>query len=213
MRADEDSELSSLGNKVAKCEGFTYNLLIYPQFPPIEWATHKSPGPITMSHQEAEHPSYQIHTGQVKDAIETLERGRGLLWSEMRGFRTSIDHLSTVDPSLAETFAGVNRDLESLTTSDPQGLMVDNCEVKGDERTGEFGRIAKKQRELLDKRNILISEIRSLPGFEDFLTSPLFRHPQYCCCMWIGYRHQPFRVAFRHHHSPPRLTSISYHHK
>ncbi|KAH9980709.1 hypothetical protein BJV74DRAFT_855532, partial [Russula compacta] len=31
--------------------------------------------------------------GQLEQAIETLERGRGLLWSEMRGLRSSIDHL------------------------------------------------------------------------------------------------------------------------
>ena len=40
-----------------------------------------------------DHGSYLAHIGQLKQAIETLERGRGLLWSEMRGLRTSIDYL------------------------------------------------------------------------------------------------------------------------
>ncbi|KAH9962737.1 CHAT domain-containing protein, partial [Lactifluus volemus] len=46
--------------------------------------------------------SYQVDTGQLNRAIETLERGRALLWSEMRSFRTSADRLaagpSRVDP-------------------------------------------------------------------------------------------------------------------
>src|SRR5947208_446238 len=64
-----------------------------------------------------DYASYQVQIGQAKEAIETLERGRSLLWSEMRGFRTSVDQLLMVDSRLAEKFAAVNRDLEALTTS------------------------------------------------------------------------------------------------
>ncbi|KAI0283874.1 CHAT domain-containing protein [Russula brevipes] len=46
-----------------------------------------------------DHASYQVHIGQLEQAIETLEQGRGLLWSEMRGFRTSIEQLrAEMDP-------------------------------------------------------------------------------------------------------------------
>jgi hypothetical protein len=38
-----------------------------------------------------DYASYQIHTSQLEQAIATLERGRSLLWSEMRGLRSSID--------------------------------------------------------------------------------------------------------------------------
>jgi len=69
--------------------------------------------------------SYHIQMGQLKEAIETLEQGRGLLWSEMRGLRTSFDHLYMVDSRLAEKFTDVNRDLEAipslpLTTTIPR---------------------------------------------------------------------------------------------
>ena len=37
--------------------------------------------------------SYQVHTGQLQSAVEILERGRALIWSEMRGLRSSIDQL------------------------------------------------------------------------------------------------------------------------
>ncbi len=62
-----------------------------------------------------DYTSYQIRTGRLKRAIEILERGRALLWSEMRGLRTSIDHIRLADPHLADKFAAVNQDLETLT--------------------------------------------------------------------------------------------------
>ena len=37
-----------------------------------------------------------------------------------------------------------------------------------------FGRVVVKQRKLLDERNSLITQIRSLPGFENFLMAPSF---------------------------------------
>ncbi|KAH9041760.1 hypothetical protein EDB85DRAFT_1920323, partial [Lactarius pseudohatsudake] len=58
---------------------------------------------------KSEYPSYQIEIGRFKRAIETLERGRALLLSEMRGLRTSTDQLRAADPAPAERFAAVNR--------------------------------------------------------------------------------------------------------
>ena len=40
-----------------------------------------------------EYASFQIHLGQFEEAIETLEKGRALLWSEMRGLRTPVAQL------------------------------------------------------------------------------------------------------------------------
>ena len=39
----------------------------------------------------SDYASYHIDAGRLKRAVETLERGRALLWSEMRGFRILID--------------------------------------------------------------------------------------------------------------------------
>ncbi|KAH9956961.1 CHAT domain-containing protein [Russula compacta] len=64
-----------------------------------------------------DYASYLVQVGQLEQAIETLERGRGLLWSEMRGLRASIDQLSAVYLPLAEKFAAVNQDLEAVTIS------------------------------------------------------------------------------------------------
>jgi hypothetical protein len=53
--------------------------------------------------------SYQIRIGQLKRATEVLEQGRALLWSEMRGFRTSTDRLREAQPDLAKNSLRLTR--------------------------------------------------------------------------------------------------------
>ena len=110
--------------------------------------------------------------GQVENAIETLERGRGLLWSEMRGFRTSIEQLRVVDSRLARRFADANRDLEALTVSPYAQMNDDNAE--GLDGMDPFSRLVVKQRKLLEERNGIITQIQALPGLDQFLMSPSF---------------------------------------
>src|SRR5260221_1219506 len=121
-----------------------------------------------------DYASYLTHTGRPQEAIETLERGRGLLWSEMRGLRTSIDSLLRVDPPLAGQFAALNGDLEALTTSVSPMVWSNGGGINGIGQIDPFGDIVVKQRKLLDERNSLITQIRLLPGFENFLMAPSF---------------------------------------
>jgi tetratricopeptide (TPR) repeat protein len=120
--------------------------------------------------------SYQVERGQLEKAIETLERGRSLLWSEMRRLRTSIDQLLDADPELGHKFATLNRDLEELTKSISPSHELNLDDVIADDlRAGDqFGTFLLRQRGLLKERDKLISQIRALPGFDCFLTFPLF---------------------------------------
>ena len=116
----------------------------------------------------SDYASYQIENGQVKQAVETLERGRALIWSEMRGLRTSADYLRAANPALADKFVDINRRLESVTTSVAQR---DDDGIGHSEGRPEdlIGRLVLTQRRLLEERSSLISHIQSLPGFESFL--------------------------------------------
>ena len=124
----------------------------------------------------SDYASYQIETCRVKEAIESLERGRALLWSEMRGLRTSNDQLSAANPAFADKLADINRRLESVAVSGP------GEEIQGDGGTGTgggegmdwIGRLVITQRRLLQERGDLISHIQSLSGFGNFLEPPLF---------------------------------------
>jgi CHAT domain-containing protein len=125
-----------------------------------------------------DYASYQVGRGQLENAIETLERGRAILWSEMRQFRIPIDQLLKAAPELGDKFAAVNRDLEELTKSIPPSheLSTDDAVADSDNlRAGDqFGGLLLKQRGLLKERDELISQIRALPDFDRFLTSPSF---------------------------------------
>jgi hypothetical protein len=123
-----------------------------------------------------DYTSYQVDLGQLEEAIGTLERGRALLWSEMRHLRASIDQLMQADPQLGHEFAAVNRDLEELTKSIPPShkLSVDDGAADNLRAVDPFGRFLLKQRSLLKERKDLISQIQALPGFDRFLKPPSF---------------------------------------
>ena len=123
-----------------------------------------------------DYASYQLDHLQVEDAIETLERGRSLLWSEMRHLRAPVDRLLDVDPDLGRKFASVNRDLEELTKSVPPSHKLSPDDGAADDlrAVDPFGRLLLTQRNLLKERAKLISQIQCLPGFDSFLASPPF---------------------------------------
>jgi CHAT domain-containing protein len=129
-----------------------------------------------------DYASYQAQNGQVKQAVETLERGRALIWSEMRGLRTSTDQLRAADPALADKFVDINQRLESVTMSvalgDGDHEILDEIGRSetgtGHRREASIGYLVLTQRRLLEERKSLISHIQSLPGFEHFLKPPSF---------------------------------------
>jgi hypothetical protein len=114
----------------------------------------------------SDYASYQIEIGQAKQAIETLERGRALIWSEMRGLRTSTDQLRATNPALADKFADINQRLELVATSISRD---DDGTGRNDTGGRSIGYLVPTQRRLLEERVSLISHIQSLPGFENFL--------------------------------------------
>jgi len=156
-----------------------------------------------------DYASYQIHTNQLKQAIETLEQGRSLLWSEMRGLRASIDHLRFIDSPLADNFIAVSRELEGLTLAKSNVYGRDSDTDAMD----PFGDLVVRQRKLLDDREKLISQIQALPGFDTFLKPPSFdtlrsaaRHGPVIIINHSEWRSDIIIVL---HNSPPSLINTS----
>jgi CHAT domain-containing protein len=118
--------------------------------------------------------SYQVHAGKPQSAIETLERGRALIWSEMRGLRSSIDQLRASDSEAANELAAINEDLEVLTLTLAQNNHGGGGGEEGLEGMDPFGRLVVRQRGLLDNRDRLISQTRARKGLESFLKPPSF---------------------------------------
>jgi CHAT domain-containing protein len=138
----------------------------------LQHATLATAHHITQS-LSLDYASYRVDQHQLEEAIEVLERGRALLWSEMRHLRTSIDQLLSADPVLGHKFAAVNRDLEELTKSVPPShkLSMDDSAPDDLRAVDAFGRLLLKQRNILKERAKLISKIQPLPGFDGFLAS------------------------------------------
>ncbi|KAI9435663.1 hypothetical protein BJY52DRAFT_1331022 [Lactarius psammicola] len=92
-----------------------------PLFPPTLQLQHATLAKMSDYFHKTllDYTSYQVDLHQLEEAVVTLERGRSLLWSEMRHLRASIDQLLQADPQLAHKFVAINRDLEELTKSVP----------------------------------------------------------------------------------------------
>ena len=123
-----------------------------------------------------DYASYQIRLGRFEEAVETLEQGRALLWSEMRGLRTPVIQLIEEDSPLAKRFAEINQELETLTIAvTPSGRPeVEDGVRQGKDGTDPFGRLVMKRKKLVEERDALISQIQSRPGLEGFLGAPSF---------------------------------------
>ncbi|KAH9055408.1 hypothetical protein EDB87DRAFT_1579876 [Lactarius vividus] len=123
-----------------------------------------------------DYASFLIKSGRFEEAVETLEQGRALLWSEMRGLRTPMVQLIEEDLPLAKRFADINQELEALTTSvTPSGRPEMGDGVgEGSDGMDPFGRLVIKRQKLMEERDALISQIRGRPGLEGFLKTPSF---------------------------------------
>ncbi|KAH9005623.1 CHAT domain-containing protein [Lactarius hatsudake] len=122
-----------------------------------------------------DYASFQIGLGRFEDAVEILEQGRALLWSEMRGFRTPMAQF-VEDSPLAKRFAEINQELEALTisiTPSARPEMGDGI-IQDKDWTDPFGRLVVKQQKLVEERDALISQIQGRQGSERFLKDPSF---------------------------------------
>ncbi|KAN0134245.1 CHAT domain containing protein, partial [Lactarius tabidus] len=105
-----------------------------------------------------DYASYQIVLGQFEEAIETLEQGRALIWSEMRGFRSPIAEVIPEVSPTTKRLSEIDQELTVLTTSITPSARseIEDDAVQGRNRMDSFGRLIVKQRKLMEERDALI---------------------------------------------------------
>ncbi|EJC97787.1 uncharacterized protein FOMMEDRAFT_115125 [Fomitiporia mediterranea MF3/22] len=103
--------------------------------------------------------SYAIEKNRLEQAVEILEQGRGLLWSQLRGLRTPLDELAEANRELADRFRDVS---ESLGLDGKLGRK-------------SFDELLKLKRQLSNEQEEILNDIRRLPGFERFLQATPFK--------------------------------------
>jgi len=159
-----------------------------------------------------DYASYRIDTGHLEQAMDILEQGRGLLWSEMRGLRTSIHQIRLADSNLADKFSAVNRELETLTMALSLSNNIDgNDDLEG---MDPYGHTVVRKQKLLEDRKKLITQIQALSGFDTFLKPPSFDTLRSAAshgpviiishCKWRS------DILILLHNSPPSLVPTSY---
>ena len=109
-----------------------------------------------------QYASYQTQAGQLNQAIETLERERALLWSEIRGFRTSINQIASANTHLTDESSIVNRELEAPTVT-----SLPNNRVHGGDSVfhgiDPDGDLMMRLQTISGRREELISQVGAFP--------------------------------------------------
>ena len=105
-----------------------------------------------------------------KLALEWLEQGRCLVWSQLNNLRTPLDALFAHDPDIAHDMLRVSRDLENagsrgdlILKSEGEATMEHKMSLQDE---------ANIHVKLAQKWNELLTKIRAIPEFEDFLQPP-----------------------------------------
>ncbi|EJC97783.1 uncharacterized protein FOMMEDRAFT_162602 [Fomitiporia mediterranea MF3/22] len=128
--------------------------------------------------------AHAVEGNRLEEAIELLEQGRGLLWSQMRSFRTPLDRLAETNRELAERFRDIIRQLENLTTSSSVPQSISSSVESGSSiltmarEQKLFEEKIKLKERLSNEQEEITREIRRIPGFENFLEATPFKELQ-----------------------------------
>jgi tetratricopeptide (TPR) repeat protein len=100
-----------------------------------------------------------IAAGDLELAVEMLETGRGILWSQAANLRTDLDDLRSSRPDLA--------------------IRLETARAALDRPVDQRARISiDRQMSAADELDGVLNEIRTVPGFQTFWSSPQFEQLQ-----------------------------------
>ncbi|MFE7267203.1 CHAT domain-containing protein [Streptomyces sp. NPDC057592] len=110
----------------------------------------------------AEAASCAIAAGDAERALELLEQGRGVLWSQLLDTRGDTDLLRTTAPDIADRLAEVEASLD--TSRGPQDVH----EPEADSEARWWARAANQRLVWAAEQEDLLARARELPGLADF---------------------------------------------
>ncbi len=102
-----------------------------------------------------------INAGRPMEALQLLEQGRSVLWSQLLETRTDLTDLRSVNKDLAMELENVRAGLDR----DPELTALDQTPLN--KRPAEDHRMAQAM-----EWDTLVEEVRKLPGFASFLRPP-----------------------------------------
>lgn len=112
--------------------------------------------------------AWSLAAGQTERAVELLEQGRQVLWSQAVQTRSDLSVLAAVDPELA---ADLDQTRQELDGRDMElDLLGDAMGVPVRPDAGDTGR----RRRLAERWEALLARARRQPGLDRFLSPPSF---------------------------------------
>ncbi|KAF8809291.1 TPR-like protein [Phlegmacium glaucopus] len=109
-----------------------------------------------------------IQTGNLVKAIEFLEAGRSIFWSQSLSLRSPFDRLHEIKPQLACTLRDIATALEvDSHRGMPAGIPDDRRKLSLDQQASRLNHLDEEWGNVID-------EVRTLKGFEDFLRLDCF---------------------------------------
>ncbi|PPQ92057.1 hypothetical protein CVT25_007488, partial [Psilocybe cyanescens] len=112
---------------------------------------------------------YAILSGNLDKAIEFLESGRAIFWSQVLSLRSPFHQLRNIEPNgpeLADRLQDIANELENGSHRDATAKLLDNRKkLTIDQEASRLNRLNEEW-----EQNIL--KVRELDGFQDFLLPP-----------------------------------------
>ncbi|KAG1828843.1 CHAT domain-containing protein [Suillus variegatus] len=118
--------------------------------------------------------SCALRSGDVRRAVELLEQGRTIIWTQMARLRTPLDSLQTCGDhavALMKRFRDLSSLLDKFPASHSDGTL--RVDVEAEET---------RYRRRVEEWNGTVEEIRKIDGFSRFLLPPLFSDLQHAGC-------------------------------
>ena len=106
--------------------------------------------------------SAAIDAGDFEAAIELLEQGRVILWSNMEQYRHPLDHLRLVDKELADLLRTLSVEREHISVSSRSGLLDIEEPMLLDAQM-------RRNRILSEDWERVVGRVRKIEGFSNFL--------------------------------------------
>jgi tetratricopeptide (TPR) repeat protein len=104
-----------------------------------------------------------IRSGCMEKAIELLEAGRSIFWSQVLSLCSPFDQLHNIAPELADKLRKIATNLEIGSHCDVFSEILDNTKkLSIDQEAARLNRLNEEWAQSID-------EVRKLSGFEDFL--------------------------------------------
>ena len=107
-----------------------------------------------------------ISIDQTHKALEWIEQGRCIVWSQINQLRSPIEFLYTHYPSLSDHLSSLSTALENAESQDQNPYIIDrdslDNKILWEKKAQYYLKISQERKELL-------STIRSKSGFHDFL--------------------------------------------